>query len=514
MSLETVNGCVVIPHMLDWSVHPTIKRAWATSVATGIDGSEDRAAERQAPTRELSYTVQTQSPEETQLLGERVKTAMLSGRAVVPLFGRAQECTDTQVYGTLITYYNRWDWAVGDYVFISLQDHDGINSYRLIDAGGAGYGEWEVESDYENGSTQTTEEVISTITGMDCPPAAVLQSCRSLDTSTEPAQGLSFTVRNLPLKPCLVRLWFAFIDGSPATPSGTIGIYCNNMPGAVVDPWALCSSEKYRLGYVDAIGSADSNGVLRIDIYPRTASWIQVNAISIYSTCWQMLPITSIEYADVLGHHMLSGLHFDTRIITLPGFSAVDQIWPVIYGRLKCDNIGAVTNWQANLPLTISEPLGEPVLGMTEACPVEVCGITPPTLPDELPAPGYGEYDETHNYIGVQVYASDPTNRVNTLCPLVWGDYIVDKSVFLPLFRAALTAYLAKHWAGHSFGPATWIHVSGDCIMASCFYGFDGLPTSTPWYVDLAQAGTGYVAPSYTVGVPDSYYTLAALMLT
>ena len=521
MSIETINDCVCIPHLPNWTEPPTLKRTWATSIATGIDGSEDRATERTTPVRELSYTVLTDGPEETQLIGERVKDALKSGRSVAPLFGRCQECAHTDTAGVLLCLFNRWTWAVGDYAFLSTIIHDGRNSYRLIDVGGVGGDEWEADEDFtiEHGTISTTASNITAISGMECPPLAVRQTYRWEYSPVGPVTPITIEVQSVPIKPCRVRLWFAFTSDA-ISPNGVISVWMNNVMSATGNPWQLCGASNYVLGYLDADGVPDDSGVLRIELVSQTASWIQINAISVYSTCWQMLPITGITYIDqTIGgvtRHVISRLTFDPKLITLPGFEVLDGIYPVIFGRLKCDNFTAVTNWNASFPLTITEPLSSAISGRSEDCPVEVCGIEAPTIPDDEAPPEEGSETSGHDYLRATVVGSDLGGN-NAVYGLLWGDYGCNKSVFLALFRAVLAKcksdYVRTH-PGATFGTSFWARQPEDtqAVLASGFMGFDGV-LYRQWYTELEDVPTDEVCPRIGYGV-NNYWGLECEILT
>lgn len=503
-ALETIDDCVVLPHLPDWSAPIKLKRAWSTSIATGLDGGEDRAAERTAPVRTQSYTVQAHGPEENAVLGARVRAALKSGRAVTPLFGRAVACAHTTTPGQVECVYPRWNWALGDYVYLATPSHDGLNSRRQIDAGGSGWGAWEDEIGFTptGGATLNNMQAITPITGLDCPPQNVLRTARYVDATSGPAEGISFTATRLPAKPCRVRLWFAF-TAAAAAPSGTIGVHLNGQFATEGDPWAACGAAYEQLGFLDADGAPDAKGALRITLYARTAAWVQVNALTIFSTSWQMLPITGLEYEDLLGQHVLTRLSFDARQITLPSFDTLEEIRPVIFGRLDAEVHTLLTNWHANFPLTLTEPPGRAVTGRAGSCATELCGLTPPTIPAEETPPPEGAEEAGKNYLYTTVCGSDFYNN-NATFTLVWGDAACDKSVFLELFRAVLAKCQADYVEANgptAFGPAFWCRQgSHNGVMAGAFMDFDGVPLR-PWYTDLDEVPAGEICPRMTTFV-------------
>ncbi len=514
-TLETIDDCVVLPHLPDWSAPLTLRRAWATSIATGLDGGEDRAAGRTAPVRALAYTVQAHGPEENAVLSARVRAALKSGRAVAPLFGRAVACAHTATPGQLVCVYPRWDWALGDYAYFSTPSHDGLNSRRQIDAGGSGWGAWEDEIGFSptGGATLSTTQEITPITGLDGPPSSVLRTARYVDAASGPAEGITFTATRLPAKPCRVRLWFAFTEAA-ATPDGTIGVYLNNQFAAEGNPWTACGAAYDQLGFLDAEGAPDAKGMLQITLYARTAAWVQVNAITIYSTCWQMLPLTGVEYEDLLGQHVLTRLSFDARQITLPGFDTLEEIRPVLFGRLDAGVHSLLTNWHANFPLQLTEPPGRAVVGRAGGCATELCGLTPPEIPEEEPPPAEGAEEAGKSYLFTNVCGSDFLN-INTTFIMVWGDAVCDKSVFLELFRAVLAKCQADYVAAYgpaTFGPAFWCRQGGHYgVMAGAFMDFDGVPTR-PWYTDTDDIPAGEICPRMTSNV-EGYWCLECEIL-
>ncbi len=51
MSVELVNGFVLLPHAPDWNVKPQFRREWRSSIADAVTGKEDRLSFRPLPLR-------------------------------------------------------------------------------------------------------------------------------------------------------------------------------------------------------------------------------------------------------------------------------------------------------------------------------------------------------------------------------------------------------------------------------------------------------------------------------
>src|SRR5512139_3809129 len=88
MSVELVNGFILVPHAPDWNVKPQFRREWRTGIADAVTGAEDRLSFRHLPLRGVEFQVTPFTLEEHRRLTARVLAAKKSGWVAVPLWGR------------------------------------------------------------------------------------------------------------------------------------------------------------------------------------------------------------------------------------------------------------------------------------------------------------------------------------------------------------------------------------------------------------------------------------------
>ena len=384
--IETLNNAVVLPHLPNWTDPVKLRRSWSTSVASGINGSEDRSSERTAAWRKITYKVSTllgDGPQESEALAERLKAALQSGRAVCPLFGRAQAVAPFSYDPVRLQALGLWPWTAGEYAFLSLVSHAGINQEVLIDVGGSGEGAFQSEANFTHsgGSVHTIAGDID-ITGVDefsVPPQAVLQSCRRVAADPNHGPEIAFTVQLTTRYHVKLRLWFAF-DTAGQT---TCQVRVNSEPVVVIDSWEACGSALLTAGFCDVPCWPDAAGKLVITVsVPSANSTVQVNAIEVFSTCCQMIPIETVTITDV------TELVFAAERIKFASLADIEQIYPVLWGKLSVGDMSAITNWHGEIEISVAEPMGDPARGILGLYQTELCGI-PIDPPPPEPEPEY-----------------------------------------------------------------------------------------------------------------------------
>lgn len=137
MSVELVNGFVLIPHAPDWNVKIQFRREWRTGLADAVTGAEDRLGFRHLPLRGVEYQVTPFTLEEQRRLAGRILAAKKSGWAAVPLWGRGSAMA-SPASGDSVTLISEtaWTWTVGDFAFFSNIQPDEPESFdiRQVDA--------------------------------------------------------------------------------------------------------------------------------------------------------------------------------------------------------------------------------------------------------------------------------------------------------------------------------------------------------------------------------------------
>jgi hypothetical protein len=125
VSVELVNGYVLLPHAPDWNVKPQFRREWRTSIADGVTGTEDRLLFRHLPLRGVEFQILACTLEEQRRLVARILAAKKSGWAAVPLWGRGSALA-APATGDAVTLQSEsaWPWAKDDFVFFSRLEPD------------------------------------------------------------------------------------------------------------------------------------------------------------------------------------------------------------------------------------------------------------------------------------------------------------------------------------------------------------------------------------------------------
>ena len=95
MSVELVNGHVLIPHAHNWRQTLAWSRRGKTSRVTGITGLEQRTALRPRPLISLTLLPAVMDANEQARLEDSVRAARKSGQAALPYWGRGQVLSGT-----------------------------------------------------------------------------------------------------------------------------------------------------------------------------------------------------------------------------------------------------------------------------------------------------------------------------------------------------------------------------------------------------------------------------------
>jgi hypothetical protein len=132
MSVELVNGFILLPHAPDWNVKPQFRRDWRTGITDAVTGAEDRLSFRHLPLRGVEFQVTPFTPEEHRRLTARILAARKSGWVAVPLWGRGAALA-SPASGDAVTLASEtaWLWAADDYVFFSNLEPEDPNTYEV-----------------------------------------------------------------------------------------------------------------------------------------------------------------------------------------------------------------------------------------------------------------------------------------------------------------------------------------------------------------------------------------------
>ena len=88
MSVQTVNGHVLLPHLPDWRTMVSFQRQWQTAVGRSLAGGEGRVAPRIRPRLRLGWSLFPVDVSDQARMHARLRAARKSGYACAPYWGR------------------------------------------------------------------------------------------------------------------------------------------------------------------------------------------------------------------------------------------------------------------------------------------------------------------------------------------------------------------------------------------------------------------------------------------
>ena len=136
MSVQLVNGSVILPARPNWRDPVTWKRSWQTTIAGALQGQEDRRALRRIPRVMLNWLVTTLSAEESAILETRIQAALKSGLACTGYWGHAAEIA-SDVSGTSAAIQpGSWPWTAGDYILFINPDTATFDAIKVDSVAG------------------------------------------------------------------------------------------------------------------------------------------------------------------------------------------------------------------------------------------------------------------------------------------------------------------------------------------------------------------------------------------
>jgi len=392
MSVELVDNCVVIPHLIDWSEKLQWSRKWSTQVVPGVTRAEDRSSGQAGGAyHKIGYRTLNVSLQERARFTARVLEALRSGRACSPFWGRQNMTTGGTLglgvpFGQGLTVEQPyWRWQSGDYAIFVVQTPLGFdNRSAYINAGASGAGGYVSDSGlYDTGSPLTTISAIDRSSILDPPPEVVYQSGRVSTGS------MVYTIGgwNLGLE-CKVHFHWAQIDHA-VNLIGNRQKFKVTVRGDSTETIALVEVLQTAGAYDTSMGFAvvvppDRDGRLTITFTPILGgnNTTLINAIEIHQKVWEVIQLTSGTEATQIAfvNHRLLGY-----------WPVGSTVYPLLFGRVTVDDLNALTTRMGDTKITIEEPLGTGELAVN-SCPAEVCYPDPPFDGGELTAYPYDPF--------------------------------------------------------------------------------------------------------------------------
>lgn len=133
MSVETVNGHVLLPHLPDWSTPVEWTRRWSSGVMDAVDGSEERVAVRTKGRHGLRFTVAAYNLQDRARLVNRLRLADKTGLVAVPFWGRGIRLAAAIAGLSTVTLAapTPWTFTHDDPVFFTSPHADEFDAWEV-----------------------------------------------------------------------------------------------------------------------------------------------------------------------------------------------------------------------------------------------------------------------------------------------------------------------------------------------------------------------------------------------
>ncbi|HMJ90858.1 MAG TPA: hypothetical protein VK530_13640 [Candidatus Acidoferrum sp.] len=136
MPVEFINDHVLFPERPNWAFDPEWSRAWQTQVSTGLEGPESRAGMRAIARVTLKWTPSIRNLQERSQLDDRVRAALLSGKACCAYWGRGSKLSLDCSADAVTLQATPWTFAEGDWIFFLDQATREYNVRQITDVTG------------------------------------------------------------------------------------------------------------------------------------------------------------------------------------------------------------------------------------------------------------------------------------------------------------------------------------------------------------------------------------------
>jgi hypothetical protein len=374
MSVETLNGCVVIPHAPDWQRPIRWRRRWQSQLAATLQGAEDRAALRPTPLHGLEFEHRDLAQPERSMLDARLLAALKAGRAVVPLWTRPQYLASDANRCRAYLASSPWTWQEGDYAAFIAPGYPLHNVALRYNCGGLGAVAiqpdfpWWGDRDYTGGSVITTAQNILTGSVWDPPPAAVLQCGReALVTANtrfnQPYPAIVYAFGGLsPRQPARVRVHVVNwpLTGYPRALTISL-VGATRSDYVYSDIPSLVSNQDWYLATLDYLVQPDASGRIILTISTNQSTWdgttlrrrAWVNAVECLQMAWELRPVDTVVADGIIWCDGLLG-----------HYPAGTPIYPTLWGKPTCGDMEALTDGYGQIKLKIDEPLPQVELGV------------------------------------------------------------------------------------------------------------------------------------------------------
>ncbi len=398
----------------------------------------------------------------------RVLEALKTGRAAVPMFGFGVDTSEDATGQTEVDLPagRRKVWAAGDYVIFSKPTADQFNDIRRRNSGGSASGVYAADGNATGGTNETSVDSVvladtkvlgdgyTVSSASEAAQEAVYQSWRAVYSATPPAD-IVYTFANCERQEYVVRLHFAEMEFDGIAENSKMTV---TLEGAttIIIPDFVPSDEVAVLTPVILERRLRPNaaGTIVVTITAQANALngnynAFVNAVELLSYTWETRLLISGSNASLL--------KWTGRLMgNYPEGSTVRQL---LFGVPSVDDMTALSDYYADLNLTVSEPVGTGDLSEAGTCPPEICdddevvwtGSTPYELDGCADTQFLTAVDDIYFW---DIAVGTNPNDVLTLGELACAKNIADE-------RYAL--YVTEH-PGYTYtkGPYIWVwHGSG-----------------------------------------------------
>lgn len=373
MTIETINGCVLIPDRCNWAVKPKWSRRWPDNIVGAATAAEDRSGLRSEPMERIEHSCLTFSVRERNQLIARVIKALKTGNAALPLWGR-QAYTTAPTESTEVDVKTEPPLGVGDWVMISSPKEAPADRSIRINCGGGATGSWLADQFYSAGDAITTTNSINVASVTGPAPTAVYQSAREV-VGVNTQGVLTYTLDGwAPGVSTFVRLHLAEID---PTMDGTFQRKMRiRVQGADFTEWDdyevyLMAGALDKAIILEAYVTPGADGRITVTLTGLNPHIVGIPSAFHYPTMLNGLEAHQTTYA-VRQLSAVSTGHLewvDPLPVVFPAGSLVAKL---IFGRFSlAGSLPQLTDHHAALPgLIVEEPAGTGTTAVIGACPV------------------------------------------------------------------------------------------------------------------------------------------------
>jgi hypothetical protein len=135
VSVELINGYVILPHVPDWRREVAWSRQWGTKVERSVEGPEYRMGTRSTSRHKISWQVTPFDLEESTALIERLRAAIKTGLAATGFWGRGAQLSAALAPGDILINLRSSSiaWALWTHVLFAHTEADQWDTWEVAE---------------------------------------------------------------------------------------------------------------------------------------------------------------------------------------------------------------------------------------------------------------------------------------------------------------------------------------------------------------------------------------------